>query len=251
MSVVAYTRLRALWGALDWQHGTEHPYSAAQTVSAGTDVVTAGGVGVRRAELVIDRSTAHPGGDVAVMHFDFLNMTGGAPDDTWDTTDFTTLEGELETFWNSQSSLLSTKYLLSQINWFRVGPGAPKPNPAERAFTLPSPLPGTTAGHVLPPQAACSITLRNGVRKSWGRTYLPVPDAILSTTGTLPPATVDSVVTAAGALLSSAAAGGFVMGTFSARLSAFLAAEHVEVDDVVDIQRRRRWKSAVYKHILP
>lgn len=80
---------------------------------------------------------------------------------------------------------------------------------------------------------------------------MPIVNAPLTTTGSFSTSTVDSVATAAAALLTSAAAGGFVMGTFSARLNAFLAAESIEVDDVVDIIRRRRWKSSTYKKILP
>lgn len=251
MATVAFTRLRMLWGALDWQQGTDHPYASAQTVSGGSSVGVPGGIGVRRAELVIDRTLAHAGGDADVCHFDFLNMTGGSPDDTWTTTDFTGLETKIESFWTALVGQISSHYRLTQINWYRVGSGAPHPNPAERALTLTTPIAGGFGGHTLAPQSACSLTLRNGVRKSWGRTYLPLVALSLDSTGSISHADVDTIAGAANTLVTSASSTDMILGTYSARLNAFLACEHVEVDDVIDVIRRRRWKASTYKKIIP
>jgi hypothetical protein len=238
-----------LWGALDWQHGTDHPYTSAQTHSSPT-IDTAGGVGVRRAELVVDRSSAHASLDVAVCHFDWLNFTSGAPDDTWTTGDYTALETILETFWTALTGYMPAGFRLTQINWYRVGAGAPVPNPAERALTLTSPIAGSNVW-AQAPQVAVSLTQRNAVRRSWGRTYLPLCGAGITTSGSLFSTLVDAIANAAQTMVNSGASSDYQLGTYSKHLSAFLATEHVEVDDVWDIQRKRRVKSATYKKILP
>jgi hypothetical protein len=252
MAVVAYDRLRMLWGALDWQHGSNTPYTAAQTSTGGSSAVGPG-IGVRRCVAVVDRSTAHASADPAEMHFDFLNITSGAPDDTWTTADFTTLEGYLDTFFGViASNLWSSGYKLTQYNWYREGAGIVAPNPAVRQITKTTPLAGSNAGtSVHPPQVACSLTQRNGVRRSWGRTYIPVNVATLLSAQTLPTATVDAIANGANALMTSAASSDFYWGTTSKTLSAFLNTEHIEVDDNLDVIRRRRWKSSTYKKILP
>lgn len=252
MALLAFDRLRMLWGALDWQHSPDHPYSSSQTLSGGASATVAGGVGVRRIEVVWDRATLHPGADVALTHFDFLNITSGAPDDTWTTGDYTNVEGYLTTFFTALKPYYHAGIRITQFNWYRVGLGVGTPNPAERQLTLTTPIVGTSgSGAVFPPQVAMSLTLRNGVRKSWGRTYLPLSGMTFTTTGTVATAVVDAVAAAASTMVTSAAAGEYALGTFSAHLSAFLNAEKVETDDNADIQRRRRWKSSTYKKLLP
>ena len=106
-------------------------YSSTQIVSGGSSAVIGSGVGVRRATLLIDRQTVRAGADAATMHFDFLNTTSGAPDDTWTSGDFGTLETAIETWWNLMSTFVPSQYKLTQIAWHRVGSGIGKPNPAE------------------------------------------------------------------------------------------------------------------------
>jgi len=251
MTVVAYDRLRMLWGALDWQHGTNHPYTAAQTKSGGDSAVAVGGIGIRRVECTIDRATQHAGADPAVMHFDILNMTSSAPDDTWTTTDYTQSETALSAFFTSVAPFWSTGYKLTTFNWYRIGDGVTKPNPAERQLLLTTPIAGSSSFHTVPPQSACSITFRTAVRRSWGRTYLPIPSVSLSAAGVLSQSNVDTITGAANTLVTALAANDLHLVVYSAHLHATLNVEHVEADDVVDIIRRRRWKTSTYKKILP
>jgi hypothetical protein len=152
------------WGAFDVSYSTP-AYSGAALVSGGASAAAGSGVGVRRAELVFSR--VPPGtfaDDVAVMHFDFINFTGGAPDDTWITSDFTTMETHLGAWWTAQKPYISSDYTLKEIRWYRVGTGVPPPNPAQRV--TPIGTAGSSGGIELPPQVAASLTLRTRVRKS-------------------------------------------------------------------------------------
>lgn len=249
---MAYTRLRALWGGLDWQHGTENPYTTAQTKSLGTSAAPgSGNIGVRRSTLVFDRNSYTPADDDINCHFDWLNITGGNPDDTWTTTDFTTLETLLQAFWTSLLVYVAPNTKLREIRWYRVGVGITPPNPAERVFTLPTMIAGTTTGAVGPPQMCSTITFRTAVRRSWGRTYLPVTPTLTLGTARLGTALVDLIAGSANTMVNSAASSDFHLVVTSKHLSASLNVEKLECDDVSDIVRRRRWKHTSYRKILP
>lgn len=251
MSVLtAYQRFRFLWGAVDWQAGGNTPYSPSQTgANLGSSAAAGAGVGVRRAVLKFDRGLVRTGLDPAEMHFDFLNLTSGSPDDTWTTTDYEDCEDSLLTyFWGNVKSVVSTQLVLDRIDWYRHGPGVTAPNPVER--TLDVNVPGTSSSQILPPQVACSLTLRTGVRKSWGRTYLPgLTSAVLDSHGALATTSVDGIEAALRTMVAHAVGQDFPVVVVSNHLSAALNVEATEVDDVPDIIRRRRFPAAVYKKI--
>jgi hypothetical protein len=252
MSLTAYTRFRFLWGAVDWQGGSGNPYPTAATASVGTSAAAGtGNVGVRRASLIFDRSAYSPADDDMTMHFDFMNLTGGNPDDTWTTGDYTTLEAALLSFWTTTKVYSDPKTQLREIRWHRAGVGVPKPNPAERTYVLTTMVPGTGTAGLQVPQVACSITFRTAVRRSWGRTYLPFNGQQANTQGRLSASTVDTIAGAANTLYGTAAAADFYLVVTSLHLSAALNVERVEVDDVLDIIRRRRWKHTTYRKLLP
>ena len=251
MSVTAFTRLRMLWGGFDWQHGTDHPYSTSQTVTGGTSAVASGGIGVRRCAITIDRASQHGGADAALMHFSVLNMTSGAPDDTWTSTDYTQAETAISAFFSSMATYWPTGYKVTIYNWYREGDGVVKPNPAERQTVLTTPIAGSGSGHLEAPQVATTITFRTGVRHSWGRTYFPAVNLTGNNSGNITSGNVDAIAGYAQTMVNSLASNDLHLVVVSKPLHASLNVEHVEVDDNFDIVRRRRWKSSTYKKILP
>jgi hypothetical protein len=52
-------------------------------------------------------------------------------------------------------------------------------------------------------------------------------------------------------MVTGAAAADFALVVYSKALSAALVVERIEVDDNLDVIRRRRWKSSTYRKILP
>lgn len=251
MALTAFTKFRFLWGAVDWQSGTDHPYAAAQTGSLGTSALGgAGNVGVRRVLVKYDRTTVEAGMDPAEVHFDFLNLTAGSPDDTWTSGDYTTLETALDTFFTAIAPYVPSSHKVSQYDWYRVGVGVVPPNPAERSTVKGTPIAGS-GSLANPLQVASSLTFRTSVRRSWGRTYLPVGGISVNSNGRIGSTQVNALCTAGQTLANSAASSDFYLGVTSKKLNAFLVAEKIEVDDVLDIVRRRRPKAAIYKKILP
>jgi hypothetical protein len=252
MALTAYSRFRFLWGAVDWQGGSNNPYGSAQTGSLGTSAVASGGIGVRRCVVTFDRTNHEAGLDPDVTHFDFLNMTAGAPDDTWTTSDFTTLEGYLTTMLTSMSNFWASGIRVTAFTWYRVGIGIGTPNPNVRQLILTTPIAGGSAGNAMPPQIATTVTYRTAVRKAWGRSYIPFSSTPnITTIGRMATTAVDSIAGAANTMAVAAAGSDFYLGVYSKRLSAFLVAEKIEVDNVLDIVRRRRFKTQSYRKILP
>lgn len=246
---MAYTKTRArlFWGALD----LEYEYAAVPSYG-GTDYVTLGesaangeGIGVRRATLVLNRDAATPSDDACEMHFDFLNTTGGEPDDTWTSADYATLEGLLLTWWTSIKTLVPTDTAYARVLWNRVGPGVPKPNPAERILDIATPIAGTTT-RAAAPQISMAISFRHPVRRAWGRTYLPYGGAAASN-GRSPTGHADQCVTNTITLFNAAKAADFAPVVVSVKHASALLIESVVCDTTLDIIRRRRWKHTAYK----
>jgi hypothetical protein len=247
----SYVRLRALWGALDLTaaQGQTPAYTASQIVSLGASAAAGSGVGVRRVSLYIDRATADVGADPAFMHFDVLNTTSGSPDDTWIAADYNAVESALGSLAGAMATWMPTGYKVTEFIWHRVGTGVSKPNPAERTTIVTTPVTGTGGARSLP-QTSCSLTFRTGVRRSWGRTYMPLGDQPISFQR-VPAATVDAIATAVNAFVTSLASSDMHLVVVSKPLASSLNVEHIEVDDVADVIRRRRWKQTKYRKILP
>jgi hypothetical protein len=188
--------------------------------------------------------------DVAEMHFDFMNITGGSPDDTWTTTDFTDLETLIFAWFTAVEGRMHTSHVFQEIRWYRVGTGVSPPNPAERV-TL-SGAGGTASSVMLPPQIAVSITLKTSARKQWGRTYFPgATTSSVTGNGQLGTGIVDDLANATDALAAGAATKQFYLGVLSGVAGSFFAAETIQVDDVADVIRSRRWRNATYRKDLP
>jgi hypothetical protein len=228
---------------------------------------------LRRATMVFTRL----GEDVANCGISFLNITSGAPDATWTSADYTTVEGYLTTFWNAIKGNFRAPFSggqdvsLGSIVWHKQGPGIGRPNPAERTTAVNSPATGT--GLFLPAQVACAVTLKTSYRRNWGRFYLPNPvsSTLDGLGGQYTSAFVTTVRDAAGALLDSCKTNDFPMMVFSARNAGGLldtvaghtetpddtsharSVDTVQVDSIIDIIRSRRDDVALVKlsHTLP
>lgn len=248
---ITYLHVRGLWGGIDVTEAfAQTPSYAIATdyANLGDSAAPGSGIGVRRVTCVLDRKTAVPADDDMNMHFDFLNITSGNPDDSWIPADFATLEGFLDTFFGAVASQMPSWARVVRYSWHRVGTGVTQPNPAVRILDKTTAIVGSAAPK-LPPQCACSITFRTGLRKHWGRTYLPIA-ASTDSGGRVPSSVYSTIATAAQSLFVSARGADFLPVVVANSLQSTLGVEYVETDDVVDIIRRRRWKHTVARSVL-
>jgi len=157
-------------------------------------------------------------------------------------TDLATLEPFLVTFVGAMAPLQSSQYTWQDITWhFRVA-SALRDGPAVRRTAETTP--GAASGARMPDQDSMTITLATPSRKHWGRVYYPGIAATYNDTtyGRITNAACATAANAADALASSCQTAGFSLGVWSKIGLAFLDVYGVHVDNVWDIQRRRRAK---------
>jgi hypothetical protein len=235
-------RLKGWWGSADVVLTDESVYDSAEVKPLGATAQEGEGTAVRRVQCVFTRTPTGSVEDVAVCTLDFMNMTGGDPDDSWTSGDFATMEGLLDTFWTAVTAYQNSKCALTSYRWYRIGPAIVKPNPAVRitAKTITG-----AQSQVMPPQVAISVTEKTAVRRAWGRFYIPGIAANTSTydiaSGRIASGAVAAIHAAALALYDGAAAADFLPVVYSRTKSKVYGVEKIQVDDLFDVQRPRRW----------
>lgn len=207
------------------------------------------GIGVRRAQIVFTRAAIGSGEDNLTTTIDFQNFTNGQPDDSWIDADFTTLEGLLDTFIQTLKPWIYSNIVHSEYRWYRIGPGISPPNPPARITARVQP---GTATDSVPSQVAVTLTERTAVRRTWGRMYLPIgaPGTFIGD-GRIHPSVVDGIGTAANTLYSSAFSADLVPVVYSPTRQKAFSVEHVQVDDLADVMRSRRYDKPTHKSIHP
>jgi hypothetical protein len=209
--------------------------------------------------------------DVRVCTFHSIKLVGGAPSASWDPADFISLDNAFTTWWTAMKVWCPPSIKWSAIKAYRAGPNVLPPQIPTYESTKS--VPGTSASVTsMPPQVALSVTEKAGGKKNWGRFYFPA----LSTGGagggvsTVDgrPATVvtTALADATDALYEAAriALVPFVIyhkkleanrptgsppapSSLPERPAEAVTVESIQVDDVFDIIRRRRWESVTLR----
>lgn len=180
----------------------------------------------------------------------WINLTAGEVDTTWIDADFASVESAVQTFWTTDAARVPIDFRLVEHRWYPYGVSVLPPTPAARVTTLGSPIAGT--GSVQSPhQLATTVTLRTGLRRHWGRIYMPLSAGVLSSGGVLSSAEVDGVATAARTMfMVTPSAQGIVPVVYDRNRKLAFGVTAVEVDSVPDIVRRRRPRDTGYRKIF-
>jgi hypothetical protein len=242
MAIVAYSKFRFLWGAVDLTTDDEAPaYATTETANGISNDVN-----VRRCTIIWDRSAYSM--DRVMTHIDFINITAGAPDDTWTSGDFTTVEAAIDAFWTSIKAMYHSGLVLTEYRWYRVGPGARAPEPTVRVTSRS--VAGTSGTGPLPQQCAVTISLRTALRKHWGRMYLPSPSmSALGTAGLMLNTNADTIAGGFNTLVTTVETADFYPVVYSPTRQRAYAVNRFVVDNVIDIQRRRRPEKQTYQKV--
>lgn len=204
--------------------------------------------------------------------FDITNITGGTLDSSWTSGDYTTMETKLDTFFTALASQQSSSVRLVAYKWYVRSfndmsfekPFAPH-GPPDRVTTKA--ITGTSGGIILPPQIGISVTEKTIYPRNWGRFYIPGigGTAVNDPSPTIKTTAVDAIATATSNLVTSMAASDFQLvvpitslgpgrrgsndpGVPTRRLS---TVDHIQVDNVFDVQRSRRTHAVSYRKVLP
>lgn len=216
-----------------------------------------------RAVLVYQReSPAGTSEDIAQFKLDLLNITGGAVDTSWTDGDVTAVKARLNTLATALAPEISTVVDHKETRYYAMAfnplPDIVKPF-AETGppFAVDTTAHASSGAGVMPYQVATTATFRTAWPRHWGRAYVPSPwhsAGLLTAQGRLVPAHQTAVANAFRAALNGLADDGFLavvpVGQVDKQpFHALLGVQAVVVDDVPDVQRRRRPKIAAARTV--
>lgn len=197
--------------------------------------------------------------DVRVATLDLVKLAAGVPTSNWLAGDFTTVQTALNAFWTSLKAQYPPNVSASRIKIYKLGPNISPPQvPVYDAAWTGA---GTNAiTNMLPPQVALSVTEKAGSKLHWGRFYLPAPAAgtnQINPFGRPPSAFLGLVADYVDTLYETLRTNNLPVvvyrqplperkkkngTTLPARNASAWTVDDIQIDDVYDVIRRRRWK---------
>jgi hypothetical protein len=215
----------------------------------------------RRYNIRGSRSTpAGTSEDLAQFKLDLLNITSSEIDTTWTTGDYTAVRARLDTMIAALKVQTAGTFTYTDISAYRMrfnpvgdltkpfqdsGPPVYKATIAQAG----------TGGGTYPYQVAATCTFKTGWPKHWGRIYLPNPIATAGdANGRWTSTYRTAVANAVSACIGGLADDGFFTVVPVGQLNkepfhALLGVNSVVVDDVPDVQRRRRPKQVLNRTV--
>jgi hypothetical protein len=202
--------------------------------------------------------------DVRVCTFHLLKAPGGVPSATWDGTDFTAAKDAIAAFWNALLTYYPPGVKLTKIAFYKAGPDISPPQPPVHSADYS--VQGTSGStQILPPQVAITVTEMAGTKPHWGRFYMPAGvDTMLNAYGRVDTAFSTALANAADTMYQAFLTAGLpavvyraplpvrqtaeekrngvTPGSLPARDGSAWTVDKLQVDDVFDVIRSRRWK---------
>lgn len=215
-----------------------------------------------RYSAIFDNTQSVDPADVYVTTWDFMNITGGVVDDTWNDTDLDAVQAQVAILVNNWCPNMSPWSRCTEIRAYKMGfnsYGNAKPfatsGPPVKIW--PMAAVGTGTGNSAP-QVALTVQERTARRRNWGRHYYPAvaSNAISAANGRVSPTVVSALATLTETTYNGLMAAEYfpvvpvtqIDGVASRGLYTVSA---IAVDDVLDVQRRRRYKNPLNRTILP
>jgi hypothetical protein len=204
--------------------------------------------------------------DAGMCTFHFLNLTGGDPDATWTTSDYTTVENGFNTLWSYLAGFYTAQTKLGDYTWRPDGP-AFKPFGSSLSPTLrtavSSQIAGSGGGEALPPQSAITVTevtpakytvtdvegVGTQSRNRWGRFYLPAVATTHVTSGRVKDTTAEVIATKCQDFYNACVTADLVPVMYSPTTGSAWAVNELHVDDIYDVIRSRRFVTPLSRHI--
>jgi hypothetical protein len=200
-------------------------------------------VGVLQAVYNRGRPAGQPAEDVMV------NVTHHAltSDDGWSETEMDDAATAYDAFFTSHESYISSEVSLKELRFYHFDPlnVPPRPHILDGVRTLNN-LGTGNAATTLPPQDAVTITWRTSIRKRWGRIYLGGFAGNASSDGRILHTLTTLLADDAETLVNAFATAGTDMVVWAEGVGGETITE-IEVDDVWDVQRRRRYDSSLFR----
>jgi hypothetical protein len=208
-------------------------------------------------QCTFDRTALRIDEDDAAITFHIRQVVEAAPDFLPVTdegrSDFI---NRLSQWWGGVAPHVTSHVFLKESRFYEVPDGGPFPNKDPRSHMGDPVLVhtwnsvGQNASGALPPQAAISVTLKTAHRLRWGRYYLPAPArGTMDDKGAIDVA-VATALAAATQKLTDRSGTGACATVFSRLHWNHEDPEKIQVDDIFDVIRRRRYSSPLYRQLL-
>lgn len=194
--------------------------------------------------------------DVRVATLHLAKVSGGAVSADWLAADFTNATDNFIAFWDAIKERFHAYTKLKEIKFYKAGPAIAPPQPP--VYDLDLDNAGTASENPLPPQVAVTVTEIAGTKPHWGRFYLPAPHQIAANIyGRLALAVQTDFADAADAMYTAMVADNIPIVVYRAplpirekkngtelpaRAGSAWTVDTIQVDDVFDVIRSRRWK---------
>jgi hypothetical protein len=194
--------------------------------------------------------------DVRVLTLDFIKLASGVPTSVWDAADLDGLRTRFATFWTSVKTLYPNVVILDRMKIYKIGPDIFPPQVPVQDVDYN--VTGTGLAGSLPPQVAISVTEKAGSKRYWGRFYLPPPNQTqVNTYGRLLTAAATTIADATDVMYEGSKAANTPAVVYRralpirlqkngvslpARDAAAWTVDDIQIDDIFDVIRSRRWK---------
>lgn len=211
-------------------------------------------IDIRKTTLVFNRPTESPGStrDIVETSAYWALTADGVFSGAWDDTELEAVETAITTWWTAMKAHYPTTTTFVEIRWYLAGSEVVDPNPVFRV--TPVNVAGTNATSMLPPQVSTTLTLQTASRRHWGRMFLPSPVVGLidgtTANGRWLHTFVDDVVEFWVAQMAALLLDGVLQVVWSPAAQSILGITAFSSDDVPDTQRRRRFATVGYRHVV-
>jgi hypothetical protein len=213
--------------------------------------------------------------DRAMVGLNLTNITSGDLDKSWTTQDYTDCDTILTEFWTGLKPAITNGHTLVDLRYYKktFNSAVPKNTPAdaidpatgkhylrfnklgppEHIFAINQT--GGTSAAPMAYQVAASITLKTPTPKHWGRIYVPGLTSNASTTnGRWTPSTCTLLANQMAELIDDLHQKSFQLVVPTTQVNnvihyALQTVSQVVVDDIPDVQRRRRPKQAALRTV--
>lgn len=206
--------------------------------------------------------------DDQVFTLNIVNYTNGAVDNSWTAGDYSTVWGHLYSFLGGLATDISPVWSLDLVEAYAMAfneytytpdggktfpPFAPSGPPAW-AFAAAIPSTGTAAGG---PQCTSTVTLRTPSRPHWGRFYIPtLSGSAYGVAHRVAPGPITAILGLGKTLVEGLAADGFYLVVPTTQVNGhptrtLQVVTQLEMDDVPDVIRRRRWREPGSVVVVP
>jgi hypothetical protein len=201
-------------------------------------------------QCVFDRQQLSPDEDVAVVTSHFRRVDNNLPDI------FPIIDGTREdyrdnwlSFWSEIKGHVTPKVVFREMRMYNV-PAAVGDDMGDPVVVYPVNEPGSSGTGCLPPQVSLSVTFKTQHRLRWGRFYVPgITPNNLDNNGRWDDFIVGNIANAAHHLTGRAGSGGSLT-VFSRKYWNHEDPLQIQVDDIPDIIRRRRFSQPILKTVV-